>query len=63
MNKTYCRSGYETKQAALNVAQGKTRQHADGDKQVFAVVEGPEEAGFSVVDLATAIDLGIGYSW
>lgn len=62
MKTKYCKHGIETKQTAMLMAQRMTRQHAEGDKQVFAIVEGPE-AGFSVVDIKTAIELGLGYSW
>lgn len=33
-----------------------------GNREVIAVVAGPD-AGWSVVDLRTAIELGCGYTW
>jgi len=33
-----------------------------GSKDIFAVVPGPDH-NYAVVDLNTAIDLGLGYTW
>lgn len=59
-NIRHCRTRGEALQRMRMLNQG-TRKAGDMGS-IFVVVRGPDE-GWSVVDLATAIDLGIGCEW
>jgi len=50
------------KAQALDTAHRMTRAHARGDRQIFAVIDGPED-NYAVVDLLTAIESDQPYAW
>ena len=51
-----------TQDQAESTARRLTAAHAQGDRQIFAVIEGPRD-DWAVVDLMTAIESGQRYSW
>lgn len=47
---------------AMATARAMTRAHAKGDRQIFAVIDGPQD-NWAVVDLLTAIESEQPYAW
>ena len=60
-NQSYLKE-FETEDQAREWMQMKNRAHAQGDKQIFAVVDGAND-NYAVVDLKTAIELEANYYW
>ena len=60
-SKSYIKSFAEHEKAAV-WARTKTKAHAKGDREIFVVVEGPED-DWVVCDLKTAIETELPYSW
>lgn len=54
---------FETRDAAMGCMRFTNRARTlAGNKNITAVVPGPDD-GWSVVELRTAIELGLGYTW
>jgi len=47
---------------AEDAARNMTRQHAKGDRAIFAAMPGPAD-NWAIVDLLTAIESEMPYSW
>ena len=57
---TYCKF-FDTKDGARELMVTKNRVNRE-KYAIYCLVDGPED-NFAVVDIHTAIDLGIGYEW
>ncbi len=41
----------------------KNRAHAQGDRQVFCLLEGPDAGQWTVMDLKSAVETELPYTW
>ena len=53
---------HSTEAAAMESMRVMNRAHAQGDRAVFVVTDGPED-NFAVMDLPTAIEMELPYKW